>query len=79
MRVCVCGAYYKPPDFFCTGIKNCRRLLKIHCYYYTSYEMTVHCSWRRLLRRGLEFHVCTINKLCSYEKSLHKNILNFQA
>ena len=21
----------------------------------------VHCSWRRLLRRGLEFHVCTIN------------------
>ena len=22
----------------------------------------VHCSWRGLLRRGLEFHVCTINK-----------------
>ena len=22
----------------------------------------VHCSWRRLLQRGLEFHVCTINK-----------------
>ena len=22
----------------------------------------VHCSWRRLLRRGLEFHVCTSNK-----------------
>ena len=22
----------------------------------------VHCSWRRLLRRELEFHVCTINK-----------------
>ena len=22
----------------------------------------VHCSWRRLLWRGLEFHVCTINK-----------------
>ena len=22
----------------------------------------VHCSRRRLLRRGLEFHVCTINK-----------------
>ena len=22
----------------------------------------VHCSWGRLLRRGLEFHVCTINK-----------------
>ena len=21
----------------------------------------VHCSWRRLLWRGLEFHVCTIN------------------
>ena len=27
------------------------------------------CSWRRLLWRGLEFHVCTINK-CPYEKSL---------
>ena len=23
---------------------------------------TMHCSRRRLLRRGLEFHVCTINK-----------------
>ena len=23
----------------------------------------VHCSQRRLLRRGLEFHVCTINKV----------------
>ncbi len=22
----------------------------------------VHCSWRRLLRRGQEFRVCTINK-----------------
>ena len=22
----------------------------------------VHCNWRRLLRRGLEFHACTINK-----------------
>ena len=22
----------------------------------------VHCSWRRLLRRGQEFHVCTIYK-----------------
>ena len=22
----------------------------------------VHCSWKRLLRRGLEFHVCTLNK-----------------
>ena len=22
----------------------------------------VHCNWRRLLRRGLEFHDCTINK-----------------
>ena len=22
----------------------------------------VHCSWRRLFQRGLEFHVCTINK-----------------
>ena len=30
----------------------------------------VHCSQRRLLRRGLEFHVCTINKMAPYEKIL---------
>ena len=30
----------------------------------------VHCSWRRLLRRGLEFHVCTINKSASTKKKL---------
>ena len=30
----------------------------------------VHCSWRRLLRRGLEFHVCTINKSAHTKKSL---------
>ena len=29
----------------------------------------MHCSWRRLLRRGLEFHVCTINK-SAHTKSL---------
>ena len=23
----------------------------------------VHCSWRRLLRRGLKFHVFSINKI----------------
>ena len=28
----------------------------------------VHCSWRRLLRRGLEFHVCTINKSAHTKK-----------
>ena len=28
----------------------------------------VHCSWRRLLRRGLEFHVCTINKSAHMKK-----------
>ena len=28
----------------------------------------VHCSWRRLLRRGLEFHVCTINKSANTKK-----------
>ena len=28
----------------------------------------VHCSWRRLLRRGLEFHMCTINKSAHTEK-----------
>ena len=29
----------------------------------------VHCSRRRLLRRGLEFHVCTINKSAHTKKS----------
>ena len=28
----------------------------------------VHCSWRRLLQRGLEFHVCTINKSARTKK-----------
>ena len=28
----------------------------------------VHCSWRRLLWRGLEFHVCTINKSAHMKK-----------
>ena len=26
----------------------------------------VHCIWGRLLRRGLEFHVCTINKRANF-------------
>ena len=30
----------------------------------------VHCCRRRLLRRGLEFHVCTINKSANTKKSL---------
>ena len=30
----------------------------------------VHCRRRRLLRRGLEFHVCTINKSAHTKKSL---------
>ena len=29
----------------------------------------VHCSRKRLLRRGLEFHVCTINKNAHTKKS----------
>ena len=29
----------------------------------------VYCSRRRLLRRGLEFHVCTINKSAHMKKS----------
>ena len=29
----------------------------------------MHCSWRRLLRRGLEFHLCTINKSTHTKKS----------
>ena len=28
----------------------------------------VHCSWKRLLRGGLEFHVCTINKSAHTKK-----------
>ena len=28
----------------------------------------VHCSWRRLLRRGQEFHMCTINKSAHTKK-----------
>ena len=32
-------------------------------------EQQVHCSRRRLLRRGLEFHVCTINKSDYTKKS----------
>ena len=28
----------------------------------------MHCSWRRLLRRGLEFHECTINKSADTKK-----------
>ena len=28
----------------------------------------VHCSWRRLLRRGLMVHVCTINKSANTKK-----------
>ena len=28
----------------------------------------LHCSWRRLLRRGLEFHVRTINKSAHTKK-----------
>ena len=28
----------------------------------------MHYSWRRLLRRGLEFHVCTINKSAHTKK-----------
>ena len=29
----------------------------------------MHWSWRRLLRRGLEFHVCTINRCAHTKKS----------
>ena len=34
----------------------------------------VHCSRRRLLQRGLEFHVCTINKVPIWKKS--RNLFN---
>ena len=26
------------------------------------WNVQMHCSWKGLLRRGLEFHMCTINK-----------------
>ena len=35
----------------------------------------VHCSQKRLLRRGLEFHVCTINKSAYNEKSLETYLI----
>ena len=35
----------------------------------------VHCSLRRLLRRGLEFHVCTINKSAHTKKSLETYLM----
>ena len=34
----------------------------------------VHCSWRRLLRRGLEFPVCTVNKTAHTKKKVRKLI-----
>ena len=36
----------------------------------------VHCSQRRLLQRGLEFHVCTINKRTHTKKSLETYRIN---
>ena len=35
----------------------------------------VHCSRRILLRRGLEFHVCTINKSVHKKKSLENYLM----
>ena len=34
----------------------------------TQEDFQVHCNWRRLLRRGLEFNVCTINKSAHMKK-----------
>ena len=39
----------------------------------------VHCSWRRLLRRELEFHVCTINKGAHTKKSLETYCMHLVA
>ena len=30
----------------------------------------MHCSWRRFIRRGLEFHVCTINRSAHTSRNL---------
>ena len=35
----------------------------------------VHCSQKRLLRRGLEFHVCIINKSAHTKKSLETYLM----
>ena len=35
----------------------------------------VHCSRRRLLRKGLEFHVCTINKSAHTKKCLDIDLM----
>ena len=35
----------------------------------------VYCSQRKLLRRGLEFHVCTINKSVHTKKSLETYLM----
>ena len=35
----------------------------------------VHCSRRKLLQRGLEFYVCTINKSAHTEKSLEAYLM----
>ena len=35
----------------------------------------MHCSRGRLLRRGLEFHVCTINKSAHTKKSLETYLM----
>ena len=35
----------------------------------------VHCSWRRLLQRRLEFHVCTINISAYTKKSLETYLM----
>ena len=37
-------------------------------------KLLEHCSRRRLLRRGLEFHVCTINK-CAHSLETYLMIL----
>ena len=36
----------------------------------------VHCSRRRLLRRGLEFHMCLINKSAHTKKSLETYLIH---
>ena len=60
MCVCVCVCVYealnKFPDFFGTGIQNCRRLENLLYYCYTSYEMTDQflCS-NEQLQQQLEY------------------------
>ena len=56
------GVYDRFADLFCMGIKNCRRLLKFHCYCYTSYiwddwPIFMISASNELLQQQLEYTI----------------------